>query len=188
MAYPEVFFMNLEQLLNWQSNDLMTSSSTDGESTLDAMDILSDEGLKLENQVCFPLYAASRLMMQLYKPHLDKLGLTYPQYLVMMVLWSQNGLSVRKIGDLLHLDSATLTQVLGNLEKAELITRERVKGDARTVVNKLTTKGRALKKKARRVPQEMSCQLSEHLEDLASLRPLLHRLIGVLAAALGKDS
>jgi DNA-binding MarR family transcriptional regulator len=148
---------------------------------------VADEGLKLENQVCFPLYAASRLMMQLYKPHLDRLGLTYPQYLVMMVLWSQNALSVRQIGELLYLDSATLTQVLGNLEKSELITRERVKGDARTVINKLTTKGRALKKRARRIPQEMSCEFADRIQEVAALRPLLRNLVTLLADRVNKS-
>lgn len=151
------------------------------------LESLADEGLKLENQVCFPLYAASRLMMQLYKPHLDRLGLTYPQYLVMMVLWSQNALSVRQIGELLHLDSATLTQVLGNLEKSELITRERVKGDARTVINKLTSKGRALKKRARRIPQEMTCEFADRIDEVAALRPLLRNLVSMLAERVHKD-
>ena len=145
-----------------------------------------DEGLKLENQVCFPLYAASRLMMQLYKPHLDKLGLTYPQYLVLMVLWANNALSVRQIGDLLYLDSATLTQILGNLEKAELITRERIKGDARTVINKLTAKGRALKKRAARVPQRLSCEFGDQVSDVAALRPLLYNLVKLLADRVAK--
>lgn len=152
----------------------------------DAFEAGLDEDLKLENQVCFPLYAASRLMMQLYKPHLDRLSLTYPQYLVMMVLWSHNGMSVRQIGELLYLDSATLTQVLGNLEKAELITRERVKGDARTVMNKLTTKGRALKKRARRIPQEMSCEFADRLQEVAALRPLLRSLVSILSERVRK--
>jgi DNA-binding MarR family transcriptional regulator len=164
------------------TNSSLGASSEAAENAVpEALDAGLDEALKLENQVCFPLYAASRLMMQLYKPHLDRLGLTYPQYLVMMVLWSHNALSVRQIGELLYLDSATLTQVLGNLEKAELITRERVKGDARTVINKLTTKGRSLKRRARRIPQEMSCEFADRLDEVAALRPLLYNLVSLLS-------
>jgi len=143
-----------------------------------------DDDLRLDSQVCFPLYAASRLMMQLYKPHLDKLGLTYPQYLVMMVLWGKNALSVKEIGGVLHLDSATLTQVLGNLEKAELIKRERIKGDARTVINTLTAQGRALKKRARRVPKGMACEFEGRIDEVAALRPQLQMLVLILAERL----
>jgi DNA-binding MarR family transcriptional regulator len=174
--------------MNQPASTITFESSTDGPDNLshETAESSADEGLKLENQVCFPLYAASRLMMQMYKPHLDRLGLTYPQYLVMMVLWSQNALSVRQIGELLYLDSATLTQVLGNLEKSELITRERVKGDARTVINKLTAKGRALKKRARRIPQEMSCEFADRIDEVAALRPLLRNLVALLSDRIHK--
>ena len=145
-----------------------------------------DASLKLENQLCFPLYAASRLMVQLYKPHLALLSLTYPQYLVMMVLWRQNALSVRQIGELLHLDSATLTQVLNNLEKAGYVVRERVRGDARTVINTLTPKGRALKKRALRVPAKMSCVFEGHAEELAALKPLLQNLVKLLSSRVAR--
>ena len=147
----------------------------------------ADELLKLENQVCFPLYAASRLMMQVYKPHLDRIDLTYPQYLVMMVLWNSDNLSVKEIGERLHLDSATLTQVLTNLERSGLIARHRRRGDARTVLNKLTAKGRALKKRARRVPVQMSCDFAGNLNDLEKLRPLLQDLVKVLSHVVHKS-
>ena len=155
---------------------------TDGTAELATSSL--DDDLRLENQVCFPLYAASRLIMQLYKPHLDKLSLTYPQYLVMMVLWSKDALSVKDIGETLHLDSATLTQVLGNLAKAELITRERTKGDARTVINSLTVKGRAMKKQARRVPKGMACEFEGRVGEVAALRPQLQILVALLADRL----
>lgn len=148
------------------------------------LDEASDELLKLENQVCFPLYAASRLMMQVYKPHLDRLELTYPQYLVMMVLWSSDSLSVKEIGERLHLDSATLTQVLGNLERAGHIVRQRRRGDARTVLNKLTSKGKALKKRARRVPVQMSCDFADNISELEKLRPMLQDLVKVLSTVV----
>ena len=140
--------------------------------------------IKIENQICFPLYTASRLMVQLYKPYLDPIGLTYPQYLVMMVLWEKEGLNVKQIGDILLLDSATLTQILKNLEKMELITRERVKGDARTVMNRPTKKGIALKKKALAVPQGLSCHFEGSASDVMSLKPMLLKLISVINDAL----
>ncbi len=145
-----------------------------------------EEFLRLENQVCFPLYTAARLMVQLYKPYLDPIGLTYPQYLVMMVLWEKEALNVRQIGEYLMLDSATLTQILKNLEKMELITRERVKGNARTVMNRLTKKGQALKKKALSVPLGMSCNFEGAQADVAHLKPMLLKLISLLNGALEK--
>lgn len=146
----------------------------------------SDDLLRLENQLCFPLYAASRLMMQIYKPHLDRIGLTYPQYLVMMVLWAEDGVSVKTIGQRLHLDSATLTQVLGNLERMGLIQRRRERQDARTVINKLTAKGRTLKKRALRVPVQMSCEFADRLPELTALRPLLQELVQILNKVVQK--
>lgn len=159
------------------SEDHSTAQALDA---ADALDADSDDLLRLENQLCFPLYAASRLMMQIYKPHLDRIGLTYPQYLVMMVLWAEDSVSVKTIGQRLHLDSATLTQVLGNLERMGMIQRRRERQDARTVINKLTPKGRALKKRAKRVPVQMSCEFTDHLPELTALRPLLQDLVQVL--------
>ncbi len=146
---------------------------------------ITEEYLKIESQVCFPLYTASRLMIQLYKPYLDPIGLTYPQYLVMMVLWEKEALNVKQIGEILMLDSATLTQILKNLEKMELITRERVKGDARTVMNRLTKKGQLLKKKALSVPEGMLCHFEGAANDLSNLKPMLNKLITILNGALG---
>ncbi len=147
-----------------------------------------DALLLLDNQLCFRLYTASRLMNQAYRPALHPLGLTYPQYLVLLVLWENDGLSVKKIGERLRLDSATLTQILKNMEKAELITRTRVEGDARTVLNHLTPAGRQLRRKALRVPETMACSLGAAVEEAATLLPALQRLIDQLAIAVDGES
>lgn len=138
----------------------------------------ADAALRLSSQLCFPLYAAARLMVQAYKPHLDPLGLTYPQYLTMLVLWEEDSLSVRTIADRLALDSATLTQILKNLESAGLVTRTRVKGDARTVVNQLTRKGQRLKLKAASLPHDLVCKHGAEVAELSEIKPALERLVG----------
>lgn len=114
------------------------------------------EQLKLENQLCFPLYAASRLMTRLYQPHLEKLGLTYPQYLVLMVLWENKILSVSEISKKLILNTNTLTPLLKRLEKLEFVKRNRSKEDERKVIVELTKKGEELKQEAISIP---SCLL-----------------------------
>jgi DNA-binding MarR family transcriptional regulator len=117
-----------------------------------------DELLKLENQLCFTLYAASRAVTQMYRPLLDELDLTYPQYLVMLVLWERDGLTVNEIGDLLQLDSGTLTPLLKKLETRGLLNRERDKGDERRVIITLLPDGRKLKKKALKIPEMLLCR------------------------------
>ena len=97
--------------------------------------------LKLENQICFPLYAASRLVTREYQPHLDKLGITYPQYLVLMVLWENNGLTVNDISEKLILNTNTLTPLLKRMEKQQLLSRRRDVADERKVLISLTEKG-----------------------------------------------
>jgi MarR family transcriptional regulator, organic hydroperoxide resistance regulator len=139
-----------------------------------------DEYLKLENQLCFPLYAASRLMVGAYRPLLADLGLTYPQYLVLLVLWEKDGLSVGAIGELLLLDSGTLTPVLKRLQAQGLIVRSRTAGDDRVVENWLSAKGKAMKKDAVRVPIELICRSGIGMDELERLRSMLHDLIGSL--------
>ncbi len=147
----------------------------------------AEDLLKLREQVCFPLYAASRMMIQLYKPHLDPLGLTYPQYLVLMVLWEEDGLSVKDIGDRLYLDSATVIQVLNKLEKRELLSRERADklkepaGDGRVVINHLTKKGRELKSQAKNIPLALSCEFGSQVGEVEALRPLLFNFVKILS-------
>jgi DNA-binding MarR family transcriptional regulator len=139
------------------------------------------EFLRLDNQLCFPLYAASRLVVQAYAPLLETLGLTYPQYLVLMILWEHDGVTVREIGERLYLDSGTLTPLLKRLCAAGLITRVRSAGDERAVENWLTRAGRALKDRAARVPTEMLCRLGMEGPDVVQLRATLKELLARLA-------
>ncbi|MCC8360187.1 MarR family winged helix-turn-helix transcriptional regulator [Salinimicrobium sediminilitoris] len=143
-----------------------------------------EEQLKLENQICFPIYSVSRLITRAYKPHLDKLGLTYPQYLVLLVLWEENGLSVNKIGRKLLLNTNTLSPLIKRMEKNELLTRTRSKDDERTVLVDLTEKGINLKEKAASIPQELlNTLLNEDVEpsDVILLKKTLDSWINILA-------
>ncbi|MFJ7754815.1 MarR family winged helix-turn-helix transcriptional regulator [Peribacillus muralis] len=134
----------------------------------------------LENQLCFLLYASSREMTKKYKPLLDKLEVTYPQYLVLLLLWEQDTLTVKKLGDLLALDSGTLTPMLKRMEKNDLIVRERSAQDERSVMILLTEKGRGLQAEACFIPDRISAISGEDkrvVEDLkASLLHLLKTL------------
>src|SRR5438034_10221119 len=115
----------------------------------------TDWPLLLGNQLCFAIYSTAHAFNRVYKPLLDKLGLTYPQYLVMLVLWERDGVPVKDIGERLLLDSGTLTPLLKRLEAAELVRRTRSTEDERQVLIALTTKGEALPEKARAVPQSI---------------------------------
>src|SRR5574344_2919394 len=114
------------------------------------------DSLKLENQLCFPLYAASKEIVRRYKPALDKLDLTYTQYNTMMVMWEHEEVSVKEIGELLYLDSGTLTPVIKTLEKKGYIKRTRSKEDERVLMVKTTTVGEKLKDNALEVPKSMA--------------------------------
>ncbi len=135
------------------------------------------EALKLSNQLCFPLYAASREIIRAYKPFLDPLDLTYTQYIVMMVLWEQDCQTVTAVGEKLYLDSGTLTPLLKKLEQKGLLSRERKKEDERVVIVHLTDKGSALKDEAIHVPEQMACCLNISPEDAAQLYQLLYKII-----------
>jgi MarR family transcriptional regulator, organic hydroperoxide resistance regulator len=137
----------------------------------------SRDALQLEQQLCFALYSASLAMDRLYRGLLADVGLTYPQYLVMLVLWTRDGLRVSDIGGQLYLDSATLTPVLKRLEKAGLVTRTRSTDDERSVLVELTTAGRALRSRARAVPARVAC---------AAVAPGAEREIRPLVEALHK--
>jgi DNA-binding MarR family transcriptional regulator len=139
--------------------------------------LASDAELKLDNQICFALYAASRAMTSVYRPVLDKLGLTYPQYLVMLVLWEQDALRLREIGARLHLDSGTLTPLLRRLEGAGLIYRARRVKDEREVEVSLTTAGKRLKQRALSVPKQIVCMTGRPIKELAALRDDLKKLL-----------
>jgi DNA-binding MarR family transcriptional regulator len=126
--------------------------------------------LKLENQACFPVYALSRVLTAHYKPILDGINLTYPQYLVMLVLWEHQLLSVKEIGEKLLLDSGTLTPLLKKLEARKLVSRVRSNEDERVVLISLTKDGAALKEKAVTVPESFKCSLGLSIEEMISLK------------------
>ena len=139
--------------------------------------------LYLENQLCFPLYAASRLTTKLYAPYLKALGLTYPQYLVMLTLWEEDTQSVKAIGKRLYLESNTLTPLLKRLQQKGLIDRIRSTEDERTVVISLTTAGAELRERARQVPGEIVSSFQDETinkEELQSFQRTLFRLLEVL--------
>jgi MarR family transcriptional regulator, organic hydroperoxide resistance regulator len=134
------------------------------------------ERLHLDNQLCFALYAASRAMTAAYAPLLDELDLTYPQYLVMLVLWEDDGERVSQIGDRLHLDSATLTPLLKRLEARKLIDRRRSRDDERVVEVFLTAAGKRLERKAAEVPACMLEKVQLSVAEVAKLRAQVQTL------------
>lgn len=136
----------------------------------------TDDVLCLDHQLCFAFYAATRAIMQAYQPLLEELGLTYPQYLVMLVLWERDGLSVSEIGERLYLDSGTLTPLLKRMEAAGLLSRARSERDERVVLVHLTTAGQRLKKRARPVPEALFCRLAMAPEDFLRLRADVQKL------------
>ncbi len=127
------------------------------------------EWLQLDQQLCFALYASSLAMTKLYKPLLEPLGLTYPQYLVMLVLWERDGITVSDVGERLTLDSGTLTPLLKRLQTSGLLARTRDTADERRVLVKLTSAGRALKSRAMKVPPQVACATACSLDELAAL-------------------
>lgn len=141
------------------------------------------EQLKLENQLCFPLYAASRLTTKLYAPHLKQLDITYPQYLVLLVLWEYETMAVKDIGSLLFLESNTLTPLLKRLEQKELVSRTRATNDERTVHIALTAKGKQLQVAAASIPKEIERHFANDSfsdEELKDFRNNLVKLLSLL--------
>jgi len=130
----------------------------------------------LDVQLCFALYSSSLAMTKLYKPMLEPLGLTYPQYLVLMVLWQQDGLGVSALGERLHLDSGTLTPLLKRMEVAGWLTRQRAQDDERRVELRLTASGRELKAAAKNIPEQLACATACSLSELTDLTQRLSRL------------
>jgi DNA-binding MarR family transcriptional regulator len=135
------------------------------------------ETLKLSNQLCFPLYALSRKMTSHYLPLLDKIGLTYPQYLVMLVLWEEDAVSVKELGHKLMLDSGTLSPMLKKLEDRELVVRKRLKEDERVVIITLTESGKKLKENAADIPEQIRCSLEVSDKELRDLKALATGLL-----------
>ena len=135
------------------------------------------EPLKLSNQLCFPLYACSREMIKLYKPFLDELGLTYTQYITMMVLWEHKAMTVKGLGQELYLDSGTLTPLLKKLEEKGLVTRRRSELDERNLIVTITESGEAMKDAALHIPAEMTKCINLPKEDIRALYRMLHQLL-----------
>ena len=134
--------------------------------------------LKLENQLCFPLYAAARATIRLYKPLLDKLDLTYTQYITMMVLWERKSLTAKELGDILFLDSGTLTPLLKKMEAKGYLTRKRSSVDERSLVVTVTDAGMALREEALSVPVAMADCLTLPREEAMTLYGILYKMLG----------
>ena len=134
--------------------------------------------LKLENQLCFPLYAAARATIRLYKPLLDKLDLTYTQYITMMVLWERRSLTAKELGDILFLDSGTLTPLLKKMEAKGLLTRKRSRRDKRSLVVTVTEAGMALREEALSVPVAMAECLTLPKKEAMTLYDILYKMLG----------
>ena len=134
--------------------------------------------LKLENQLCFPLYAAARATIRLYKSLLDKLDLTYTQYITMMVLWERRSLTAKELGDILFLDSGTLTPLLKKMEAKGLLTRKRSRRDERSLVVTVTEAGMALREEALSVPAAMAECLTLPREEAMTLYDILYKMLG----------
>ncbi|MFJ4293688.1 MarR family winged helix-turn-helix transcriptional regulator [Cupriavidus sp. NPDC089707] len=139
--------------------------------------------LLLDRQLCFALYSTSLAMTKLYKPMLGELGLTYPQYLVMLVLWESETLTISDLGVRLALDSGTLTPLLKRLEAAGLVKRNRDTGDERRVLVRVTDSGLALRKAAERIPEQMLCATQCPIEEIQALTQRLHALRSTLESA-----
>lgn len=136
--------------------------------------------LRLENQLCFPLYACSKEVIRRYKPFLDPLELTYTQYIALMVLWEMESMTVKDLGARLYLDSGTLTPVLKKLEAKQYIQRHRSEQDERSVIITLTEEGRALQEKASAVPKQMSACVVLSQEERMQLYGLLQKMLASL--------
>ncbi len=133
--------------------------------------------LKHEDQLCFPIHLASRLVVNAYRPLLEEFGLTYSQYLVMLVLWQEDGLSVAAVGDKLYLDSGTLTPLLKRMEKQGLIVRKRRGSDDRIVENWLTEVGREMKQRAQKVPVQLLCSAKLDLMQMLAIKRVVEGLV-----------
>lgn len=138
------------------------------------------DAIKLENQLCFPLYAASKEIVRKYKPFLDELDMTYTQYITMMVMWEQKEVTVKELGEYLYLDSGTLTPLLKTLEKKGLVERKRSKEDERVLNVFITKEGEALKEKAVQVPTQMAGCVKLEKEEAEQLYKILYKILGTL--------
>ncbi len=138
------------------------------------------EGLMLKNQLCFPLYAASREIIKQYRPHLDAIGLTYTQYITMMVIWEKRKLNVKELGQLLFLDSGTLTPVLKSLEAKGFVRRTRSAEDERVLLISITDEGDKLREQAVSVPQSIAACVRLEPDEALKLYELLYKILDSL--------
>ena len=141
---------------------------------------MNDEMLKLDNQLCFAMYAASKEITRLYKPFLDELGITYTQYITLLVLWEKDNITVKELGDKLCLDSGTLTPLLKKLESMDIVKRNRDTKDERNVYVLLTNKGKEMKIIALEFPNKILCSTGLSLEAALDLRQRLKDLLAHL--------
>lgn len=135
------------------------------------------DGLKLENQLCFPLYACSKEIIRRYKPLLDELDLTYTQYIVMMVLWEKRRVNVKELGKCLFLDSGTLTPVLKKMEDKGYVTRNRAKEDERNLIISITDKGVQLKSKAKNIPKKIEKCINLSKKEAMEMYKIMYKLL-----------
>ena len=136
--------------------------------------------LKLENQLCFPLYAAAKEVVKAYKPYLDELDLTYTQYITMMVMWEHKELKIKDVGEYLYLDSGTLTPLIKRLEEKGYVTRRRSKKDERDLIVTITDKGEALKEKAVHIPERLGSCIELDPQKAKMIYDVLYEIIGKL--------
>lgn len=137
--------------------------------------------LKLENQLCFPLYACAKEVIRRYKPYLDELDLTYTQYIAMMVMWEKKEVTVRELGECLYLDSGTLTPLLKKLEGKKYVVRNRSREDERNLIVTITQAGEDLKERAVQIPASLGACVNVEPEEAQQLYRLLYKLLGGLA-------
>lgn len=137
------------------------------------------EALRLDNQLCFPLYACAKEIVRRYKPFLDEIDLTYTQYIAMMVLWEEKKINVKDLGGRLYLDSGTLTPVLKRLEQKGLISRQRDDKDERMLIVSITQEGEALKEKAVEIPYKMAGCVKLDVQEAKELYEILHKLLNI---------
>lgn len=136
------------------------------------------EALRLQNQLCFPLYAASREVVKKYTPYLEQIGLTYTQYITMMIMWEEREISVKAMGEKLFLDSGTLTPVLKALEKKGFVSRSRSKADERVLMVSVTEEGMLLREKAVDIPPAVGGCINISPEDASELYRILYKILG----------
>ena len=138
------------------------------------------DALKIENQLCFPLYACSKEVIRLYKPFLEPLDLTYTQYIAMMIMWDKREITVKELGQRLYLDSGTLTPVLKKLEAKGYVERERSKSDERNLIVSLTASGEELKETAVSIPQKLAQCVRLEPEEAQELYRILYQVLGAM--------